>query len=90
MGAETMSVDTFLVDGPAKGNGDPGRCHLDPCTHPDWWNHRLCHHCNVGDHHLHTGVGCYGCPAKNHPRRPGIAGLGDGVTHGAPKPGGGR
>jgi|GEM_PF-6555184 len=31
----------------------------------------LCDHCRSGDHHLCTGVGCYGCPGPH--RRHGCA-----------------
>lgn len=33
----------------------------------------LCEHCELGQHHLCTGIECYRCPRENHPRLPGVA-----------------
>lgn len=42
-----------------------------------------CHWCLVGDHAKCTGLECWRCPAVNHPRHPGVSGLGEGTEHGA-------
>lgn len=43
---------------------------------------RLCDPCTLDTHSGCTGVGCYGCDDPYHDRRPGVSGLGDGLTGG--------